>query len=179
MPLGSPDGPCYDLTTIQEPGPLPLSDGARTDRSFEITLLKQLSGGTFARVYLAEATGGAISRLVAVKVLREQWLEMEEIVQRTQDEARMLARLRHPSIVKVEGLVAFQGQPAIVMEFVEGLDGKTLAETIWRSGHSVSPAPSGPWAGGSPAPWTPPGARCPTASTNPCGWSTGTSSPRT
>jgi len=116
-----------------------LPDGAPADRSYEITLLKQLSGGTFARVYLAEASGGAITRLVAVKVLREQWVEVEEIVQRTQDEARMLARLRHPSIVRVEGLVALQGQPAIVMEFVEGLDGKALAETVWRTGQSLSP----------------------------------------
>jgi serine/threonine protein kinase len=116
-----------------------LPDGARSEQSYEITLLKQLNGGTFARIYLAEATGGAITRLVAVKVLREQWVEVEEIVQRTQDEARMLAQLRHPNIVRVEGLVEFKGQPAIVMEFVEGLDGKALAETVWRSGRSLSP----------------------------------------
>jgi serine/threonine protein kinase len=116
-----------------------LPDGARTDRSAEIVLLKQISGGTFARVYLAEATGGDITRLVAVKVLREQWVEIEEIVQRTQDEARMLARLRHPNIVRVEGLVKLKGQPAIVMEFVEGLDCKNLAETAWAKGNTLSP----------------------------------------
>ncbi|HJN75431.1 MAG TPA: serine/threonine-protein kinase [Myxococcota bacterium] len=97
----------------------------------QITLLHERSGGTFARVYLAQVTGtGGLTRLVAVKVLREKWNDADEFHIRTQDEARMLARLRHPNIVRVEEMTELDGQLAIVMEFVDGLDLKQVVEHL-------------------------------------------------
>jgi hypothetical protein len=70
-------------------------------RQYELTLLQERSAGTFARVYLAEASGqDGIGRIVAVKVLKEQWSESSELLDRTRDEARLLARLHHRNILR-------------------------------------------------------------------------------
>ena len=64
-----------------------------SDHQLQIKLLQERSAGTFARVYLAEARGsGGLSRVVAVKVLKEQWSDSHEILTRTRDEARLLAQ---------------------------------------------------------------------------------------
>lgn len=103
-------------------------ESPRPSHEHEIVLLEERSAGTFARVYLAEARSPEIKRLVAVKVLREQWAETPDILLRTRDEAALLARLRHRSILRVENLAQVDGQPAIIMEFVDGLDLGMLME---------------------------------------------------
>ena len=109
-------------------------------KRLELTLLEELASGTFARVYLAEAKGqGGVDRLVAVKVLREKWVDSEEVMARTRDEARLLARLRHKHIVKVEELSEFDGQPAIIMEYVEGLNLQQLLDHL-KASHLRFPA---------------------------------------
>jgi serine/threonine-protein kinase len=78
-----------------------------------------------------------VERIVAVKILREQWNESAEVIARTRDEARLLARLRHKNILKVEELAEIEGQPAIIMEFVDGLDLKQLVEALAQKGKRV------------------------------------------
>jgi serine/threonine protein kinase len=96
---------------------------SRPARKLEITLLQERSSGTFARVYMARArTPNGLTRIVAVKVLREKWSKTKEVLTRTQDEAQLLARLQHPHILRVEAITQVEGQPAIVMEFVHGAD---------------------------------------------------------
>lgn len=103
------------------------------DNRLQITLLQERNAGTFSRVYLAEARGGGgLARVVAVKVIKEQWSESNEILTRTRDEARLLARLQHRNILRVEALAQVEGQPAIVMEFVDGLDLQQLIERLAR-----------------------------------------------
>lgn len=113
---------------------------ATAHRQLEITLLQERSAGTFARVYLAEASGAdGLSRIVAVKVLKEQWSESSELLDRTRDEARLLARLRHKNILRVEAMAELDGQPAIVMELVDGLDLKQLVERTAQEGGRIPP----------------------------------------
>jgi serine/threonine protein kinase len=89
----------------------------------EITLLQERSAGTFAQVYLARSTdAGGLSRIVAVKVLRERWIDTQDILDRTRDEAQLLASLQHQHIVRVDAITEIEGRPAIIMEFVHGLD---------------------------------------------------------
>ncbi len=107
-------------------------------RNLEIVLLHELSSGTFARLYLAEArASGGIERVVAVKILREQWNDSAEVINRTRDEARLLARLRHKNILRVEDLSEIDGQLAIIMEFVDGLDLKQLVEALKLQGARI------------------------------------------
>lgn len=106
----------------------------------ELVLLHEINAGTFARLYLAEARGaGGLDRIVAVKILREQWNEQQDVVSRTRDEARLLARLRHKNILRVEDLVEVDGQTAIIMEYVDGLDLKQLVEALHQARQRVPP----------------------------------------
>lgn len=89
----------------------------------QITLLQERSAGTFAQVYLARSTdAGGLSRIVAVKVLKERWIDTQDILDRTRDEAQLLASLQHQNIVRVDAITEIEGRPAIIMEFVHGLD---------------------------------------------------------
>ncbi|MSP54697.1 MAG: serine/threonine protein kinase [Myxococcales bacterium] len=109
-------------------------------RNLEIVLVHELSSGTFARLYLAEVRApGGIERIVAVKILREQWSESVEILNRTRDEARLLARLRHKNILRVEDLAEIDGQLAIIMEFVDGLDLKQLVDALTKERRRAPP----------------------------------------
>ncbi len=113
-------------------------EGSRAQ--YELVLLQERSAGTFARVYLAEARSrGGIDRIVAVKVLKDQWSDNDEMMVRTRDEARLLARLHHKNILRVEAMTRIQGQLAIVMEFVDGLDLKQLIEAMARRGRPAPP----------------------------------------
>jgi len=97
--------------------------------------LKELAQGGFGKVYLAEMiTGDNFSSVVAIKVLHSKWVDNDEVVMRSRDEARLLGRLRHRNIVRVEDLTAIQGQCAIVMEYLQGVDLKTISNALRDQG---------------------------------------------
>jgi serine/threonine-protein kinase len=97
--------------------------------------LKELAQGGFGKVYLAEMlTGENFSSVVAIKILHARWAENAEVVMRSRDEARLLGRLRHRSIVRVEGLTRIQQQVAIVMEYLEGADLKAIMNALRDQG---------------------------------------------
>ena len=90
-------------------------------------IVKELSEGAFGKVYLAEMiTGDNFKSVVAIKLLHGKWVGHEEIVQRSRDEARVLGLLHHRNIVRVEDLTSINGQCAIIMEYLEGVDLKSL-----------------------------------------------------
>ena len=61
--------------------------------------IKIIASGGFGDVYLAkEINNNGIDRLVAIKLLKSDWSDNIEIVNRLQDEARLLALLRHKNI---------------------------------------------------------------------------------
>lgn len=109
-------------------------------RNLDLVLGEELAGGTFARVYRAElALPGGGTRPVAVKVLKERWEATEEVVARTRDEARLLARLRHPHLVRVEDAFEVDGRLAMVMELVDGADLRQVVEALARERATVPP----------------------------------------
>lgn len=109
-------------------------------RTLDLVLQEELAGGTFARVYRAALQlPGAPSRPVAVKILKEQWGDAEEIAARTRDEARLLSRLRHPNLVRVDDAFEVDGRLALVMELVDGADLRQLVEALAREGRVVPP----------------------------------------
>jgi serine/threonine protein kinase len=90
-------------------------------------IVKELAEGAFGKVFLAEMiTGDNFKSVVAIKLLHGKWVGHEEIVQRSRDEARVLGLLHHRNIVRVEDLTSINGQCAIIMEYLEGVDLKSL-----------------------------------------------------
>ncbi|MFH1468050.1 MAG: protein kinase [Pseudomonadota bacterium] len=79
--------------------------------------------GGFGEVYLAEmSTSSGFVKTVAVKVLREDVQGHEQVASRLRDEARLLGLLRHPAIVRADDLITLAGRPAVVMEYVPGVN---------------------------------------------------------
>ncbi|QEY61980.1 protein kinase [Metapseudomonas lalkuanensis] len=79
----------------------------------------RLGKGGMAEVYLA--TQESLNRKVAVKVLDR--LDDEAFIDRFFREARMLASLRHPSIVTIHDIDRLpDGRPYLAMEFLSGGD---------------------------------------------------------
>jgi serine/threonine protein kinase/class 3 adenylate cyclase len=93
-------------------------------------IIRSLGGGGMAKVYLAHDE--LLDRNVALKVLRRQYAEDEESIERFRREARNAAALSHPNIVQIydRGETA-GGTYYITMEYMpEG----TLKERILKQG---------------------------------------------
>ncbi len=84
-------------------------------------ILEQLGEGGMATVYKAFDT--RLETDVAVKVIRTENLTlgtMERALKRFEREAKALARLTHPNIVKVTDYGEHEGKPYLVMEYLPG-----------------------------------------------------------
>lgn len=106
--------------------------GCATSRSSRrIDFRETLGRGGFGAVYLADVYGenDFVQRL-AVKLLSEEVSEHPDLVARQRDEARLLAQLNHDHIVKVMDLTEIGGRPAILMEYVDGIDANHLYKRI-------------------------------------------------
>jgi len=105
----------------------------------QFRIIKEIAEGGFGRVYLAELISAdqQFSRVVAFKLLHERWATHDEVLSRTRDEARLLGLLRNDHIVKVEDLTSINGQCAIVMEYLEGVDLKWLIQFLAPAGRTV------------------------------------------
>lgn len=87
-----------------------------------------LGRGGFGEVYLATMVApSGLQSVVAVKVLRADVGAQLDAVRRLRDEGRMLANLRHPTVVHAVDLCTLGGRIALVTEYVEGAD---LSELI-------------------------------------------------
>jgi beta-lactam-binding protein with PASTA domain/tRNA A-37 threonylcarbamoyl transferase component Bud32 len=93
-------------------------------------IVARVGGGGMADVYRAEDK--KLSRPVAVKVLRHEFLKDEEFVRRFENEARAAASLSHPNVVSVYDVGEMpDGNRFIVMEYV---DGETLKDVLQERG---------------------------------------------
>lgn len=87
----------------------------------DYVLQRRIGAGGMGKVYLAWQK--SLERPVAVKVLRKAYLRIPGAVERFVQEARLIARLRHPGIVGIHGLGRFPaGGYFIVMDYVGGGD---------------------------------------------------------
>ncbi len=84
-------------------------------------ILEQLGEGGMATVYKALDT--RLERYAAIKVIRNDQFGaavLEHMLKRFEREARALARLSHPNIVKVLDYGEHEGSPYLVMEYLPG-----------------------------------------------------------
>jgi serine/threonine-protein kinase len=93
-------------------------------------LLEELGKGGMAVVYRARDL--MLERLVAVKVLREDYSRDPAFQARFRQEAKAAANLSHPNIVTVHDFGLDHGQLFLVMEYVPGADLKSLIKQRGR-----------------------------------------------
>ncbi len=101
--------------------------GKRLDGRYEI---REIVGeGGMARVY--KAFDNQENRLVAIKILKEEFLSNDEFLRRFKNESKAIAMLSHPNIVNVLDVSFGDLIQYIVMEYIEGI---TLKEYIENQG---------------------------------------------
>src|SRR5690606_12887329 len=81
-------------------------------------IVAPLGQGGMAHVYKAYQPN--LDRYVAIKVLHSHLLDQEHFVNRFEQEASLIARLRHPHIVQVYDSDVHDELYYIVMEYIEG-----------------------------------------------------------
>ena len=101
--------------------------GKRLDGRYEIHEI--IGVGGMAVVY--KAYDNIDKKIVAVKILKDEYLANEEFKRRFKNESKAIAVLSHPNIVKVLDVSFGDRLQYIVMEYVEGI---TLKEYIEQQG---------------------------------------------
>lgn len=101
--------------------------GKMLDGRYEI--IELIGSGGMANVYKAKCH--RLNRMVAVKILKSDMAENEEIRRRFRDESRAVAQLSHANIVSVYDVSSSGDTEYIVMELIDGI---TLKQYMERRG---------------------------------------------
>lgn len=92
-------------------------------------ILCEVGSGGMAKVY--KAKDRYLQRIVALKLLKEEFREDSDFLKRFDTEAQAAASLTHPNIVQIYDIGSDNNRYYIVMEYVEGI---TLKEYIEEKG---------------------------------------------
>ena len=98
--------------------------GRLLDGRYEI--LEVLGTGGMAVVYKARCH--RLNRLVAIKILKDEYTQDEELRRRFQAESQAVAMLSHPNIVSVYDVSSSGGADHIIMELIDGITLKQYME---------------------------------------------------
>lgn len=96
--------------------------GKRLDGRYEIHEL--IGVGGMANVY--RCTDTVDDREVAVKILKDEYLNNEEFIRRFKNESKAIAMLSHPNIVKVYDVSFGDMIQYIVMEYIDGITSRNI-----------------------------------------------------
>jgi eukaryotic-like serine/threonine-protein kinase len=96
----------------------PTSGASRQEGSHGFEILGELGHGGMGIVYKARQV--RLKRLVALKMIRDEWHRNPEQLARFEIEAEAVARLSHPNIVRIYEIGRAGGVPFVVLELLEG-----------------------------------------------------------
>ena len=123
------ESPAESDTTGGRPAASPTEYPAQAPTSWgRFTLVREIGRGAFGVVY--ESVDPALQRAVALKLIRPRPPGAVNLA-RALDEARLLARIRHPNVVTVYGAERTDDEVALWMDLIRG---HTLHELVARSG---------------------------------------------
>jgi serine/threonine-protein kinase len=102
-----------------------------------LELLGRLGRGGMAQIHLArQHSPSGPSRVVAVKQARRDMEGGDDVGSALRHEARIMALLRHPNLVRVHDFVDFDGDGYLVMEAVDGV---SVSQLLGRLGRLPAP----------------------------------------
>ena len=102
-------------------GQLPKSQSRQTKGKYSLedfSLQRTLGTGSFGRVHLVQSRHN--HRFYAIKVLKKAQVVKMKQVEHTNDERRMLQRVKHPFLITLWGTFQDSKNLYMVMDFVEG-----------------------------------------------------------
>ena len=99
------------------------------DRFGNYVIERELGRGGMGVVFAARHA--ILGHAVALKILHEEWVKREDVVQRFFNEARAAAAIKHPGIIAVQDVGIHDGQAFLVMQL---LDGESLAQRMRARG---------------------------------------------
>lgn len=92
-------------------------------------IIEKIGEGGMAKVYKAKCR--LLNRFVAVKILKDEYVDDNDFIVKFNRESQSAAKLSHPNIVNIYDVGDFERTHYIVMEWVEG---STLKELIKEEG---------------------------------------------
>jgi serine/threonine protein kinase len=95
-------------------------------------IIDQVGSGGMATVYRAHHE--RLDRMVALKVIHKNFTNEPDFLSRFEREARIVAQLEHPNIVPIYDYNEVDGQPYIVMKYIEG---ETLKDHLTQNALSI------------------------------------------
>jgi serine/threonine-protein kinase len=103
-------------------------------------LFDELAAGGMATVHLGRLLGPVgFGRTVAIKRLHAHYLKDEEFITMFMDEARIVARIRHPNVVPMVDVVQNDNGLFLIMEYVHGESLSRLMRTARKLNEPVPP----------------------------------------
>ena len=105
--------------------------GKRLDGRYEVQEI--IGVGGMSVVY--KAYDNVDDRIVAVKILKDEFLQNDDFVRRFKNESKAISLLNHPNIVKVYDVSVSETLQYIVMEYVDGM---TLREYLNERGGKLT-----------------------------------------
>ena len=101
----------------------------------------EIAKGGYATVYLGRWLGvGGFTRAVAIKRLHRQFVSSSKVVTMFANEARIVARIKHPHVLSTIDLVSHDDELFIIMDYIEGLTVSNLLLLAHRNQQEIPAA---------------------------------------
>ncbi len=103
-------------------------------------VLGQLATGGMAEILLARLEGPSdFRRAVVIKRILRQYAQTSSFVAMFLDEARIVAKIRHPNVVQVQELGEHEGDVFLVLEYVAGENLSSVLKRSTSDGEKLTP----------------------------------------